>query len=413
MIVPKLNHFVSVNRRTASTFAVMALLGLLPALASAQNVSVPAYIETMSPFEIRALDGQYAPTNGNVSMDSVTPQEWLNNDPSVLGLNGVLAAWSGGAKSTGTQLFVHGGGHADSANNGLYIYDFSGAANPTGWQSPLVISSISDVRADNAEYADGRPNSVHTYDGIVHASHNDHVYRFGGSPYISGGFTNSAFKYNVATGKWTRLADFPGWESAAKTIYDPVTGKLFVTMTGVFRGYFFRTDTDTWSAEKGYGGNGFPFDSMAAWDSRRNRAIIVGEGETSTVAIDFVNETVTVTSFNPSGATEIYGQSGVSAAYDPVRDVYWIFGGGIGSPGWNAVYQLRAGGSPWQTTRHAFTGSNVPLSKGLIGSWGRFAIMPQWGAIGFTAHESSPAFVLKLSDEQFMIPMPPEDLIVD
>ena len=393
--------------------AAVALIAFLPLAAGAQNGPVPGYISSMSPFQVRGLDGAFAPTNGNVSMEDVTPAEWLTNDPSVLGLNGVLAAWSGGAKGGGTRLFVHGGGHTDSANNGMYIYDFAGQNNPTGWQAPLVVSAVADVRDGAAVYADGKPNSVHTYDGIVYASHNNHVYRFGGSRYSSGRLTRTAFKFNASNGVWTRLPDYPGGEDAAKTIYDPVTGNIFVTMTDEFDGYFLRTDTDTWSSRIDYNGNGFPFDSMAAWDSSRNRAIVVGEGETSVVNVDFEAETVTVQSFSPTGDTGLYGRSGISAVYDPVRDVYWLFGGGTGSPGYTGIYELRAGGDPWTTIRHDLTGDSIPLSKGLIGSWGRYVLMPQWGAIGFVAHEGGPAFVIKLPDDPFVTPEAPANLQVN
>jgi hypothetical protein len=344
-------------------------------------------------------------------MADITPAEWLNNDPSVLGLNGVLAAWSGGAKGIGTKLFVHGGGHTDSANNGMYTFDFTGATTPTGWQTPLVISDVSAVRAQIDTYTDGKPNSVHTYDGIAYASHNNHVYRFGGSRYSSGNLTDAAFKYNVANGQWTELADYPGAQSAAKTIYDPVTGNIFVTMTGVFQGYFYRTSNDTWSGQVSYGGNGFPFDSMAAWDSRRNRAIIVGEGETSIVNVDFANETVSVESFSPSGDTDMFSRSGISAVYDPVRDVYWLFGGPGGSPGWSNIYEMSAAGSPWTTRRIPLTGASIPTSRGMIGSWGRFILMPQWAAIGLVASETSPALVIRLPNGQTTTPESPGDML--
>ena len=406
-----LNKQTLIGRRIRQTaLAMLAIAGAIPA-AQAQNGPAPDYITSMQPFQVRGLSGSFAPTNGNVSMADVTPPEWLNNDPSVLGLNGVLAAWSGGAKSvSGTRLFVHGGGHFDSANNGLYVYDFAGTTNPTGWQAPLVISPVSAVRDEAATYADGLPNSVHTYDGIVFASHNNTVYRFGGSRYSSGRLNRNSFKYEVATGEWTRLPDYPGGEDAAKTIYDPITGKIFVTMTDEFDGYFFRTDTETWGPRVQYGGNGFPFDTMAAWDSNRNRAIVVGERETSVVDIDFDAETINVQNFNATGATDIYSRSGISAVYDPVRDVFWMFGGGIGSPGYSGLYELRADGNPWTTVRHPLSGDSIPLSKGLIGSWGRYVLMPQWQAIGFVAEENGPAFVIRLPDGQFLTPEAPANL---
>ncbi len=399
------------GRRSAS--ATAALAALLPTFALAQSGPVPEYIESMPAFEVRALDGAYTPTNGNVSIESVTPAEWRNNDPSNIGLRGIVVAWSSGGKNMGSRMFVHGGGHADSANNGMYIYDYAGTNAPTGWQSPVVISSVADVRSNVATYADGLPNSVHTYDGLVYTSHNNHVYRFGGSRYISGSFVDWAFKYNVGSGEWTRLPDYPGAESGAKTIYDPTTGKIFVTVTNSASGYFFRTSNDTWSSQKGLNGNSFPWDSMAAWDSSRNRAIVVGDGETSIVNVDFANETVSVESFSPSGDTEIYSRGGISAVYDPIRDVFWLFGGNGGSPGYGNIYQLRADGSPWTTTRIGLTGDSISLGKDLQGSWGRYVFMPQWAAIGLVANTDSPAYVIRIAEEVVPAPEAPTTLNAD
>lgn len=393
--------------------ALSSLL-LLSCSSFAQNGPAPDYISSLSPFNIRALTGSYAPSNGNESMASITPSEWLTDDPSVLGLRGVLAAWSGGGKATtGTQLFVHGGGHSDSANNGMYIYDFGGQTNPTGWESPLVISGVSDVRSGSATYADGKPGAVHTYDGAVYASHNNHIYRFGGSSYSNGSWTNTAFKYNVATGEWTRLANYPGGEGAAKTIYDPITGKIFVTITNSFSGRFLRTSDDTWSSSKSFGGNGFPYDSMAAWDTSRNRAIIVGDGETSLVTVDFASESISVDSFSPTGVTEPFSINGISAAYDPVRDVFWMIGGPIRSAGYTNLYELRADGNPWSTARYSLSGDDIPQAKDLRGSWGRYVLMPQWGAIGLVASDTSPAFVIRLPDGQATTPESPDQLQVN
>jgi hypothetical protein len=404
----------NINRVPAARIGRLAALAvtlLAPVFAGAQNGPVPDYIASMAAFETRRLDGPYAPTNGNISMQSVTPSEWLNNDPSTLGLRGVLAAWSGGGKAvSGTRMFVHGGGHNDSANNGVYIYDFGGQTNPTGWQSPVVISRVSDIRSDAATYADGKPNSVHTYDGVVYASHNNHMYRFGGSRYSSGNFTATAFKHNLSNGQWTQLPNYPGGQSGARTIYDPNTGKIFVTVTNAYDGYFFRTSNDTWSGVKSLGNNYFRWDSMAAWDPSRNRAILVGDGEANVIDVDFAAETISVRTFSPAGATQMYSELGISAVYDPIRDVYWLFGGDISSPGYTSIYEVRASGDPWTTTRYTLTGDSIPRAKDLRGSWGRFVLMPQWGAIGLVASDTSPAFVIKLPDSNVPTPRSPTSL---
>ena len=157
---------------------VVGMCLCLGQVAFGQAGPTPGYISSLADFEVALLDGGRAPANGMLSMSDITPNEWRNNDPGSLDLRAVIIAWNGGAKGTGSRLFVHGGGHTDSANNGLYIFDYSGGSQPTGWTTPLQISSVSAVRANGATYSDGLPTAVHTYDGMVYASHNEHVYRF-------------------------------------------------------------------------------------------------------------------------------------------------------------------------------------------------------------------------------------------
>ena len=387
-------------------------LSLLAPMVFAQSGEIPAYISALDAFEVARLDGTLAPINSNIAMRDVTPNEWQTSDPGNSGLQGVITAWNGGAKATGSSLYVHGGGHTDSANNGLYVYDFSGNGSPQGWLSPLKISSLSAVTESRDTYSDGLPTAVHTYDGFVFASHNQHIYRFGGSQYLNGFMTNASFKYDLQSDVWTQVPDYPAQAGGAKTLYDPASGKIFVTMNDALVGYFYRTDTDSWSGSKDYGGNGFPFNSMGAFDRTRNRGIIVGDDETSLLSIDFVAETVNVTSFDPSGSTGILSGSGISAVYDPNLDVYWIFGGSSGSSGWSNMYQMNADGPPWTVTSVPLTGEAIVRTNGMVGSWGRFVLMPNWRAIGLVASVDSPAFVIKLPGEAVSIktPLPPTDL---
>jgi hypothetical protein len=390
-----------------------AVLQLFTSLAAAQSGAPPNYISAMDDFEVRSLSGAQAPASGNLSMRDVTPSEWINNDPAVSGLEGVITAWSGGAKGNGSTLFVHGGGHSDSANNGLYTFDFRGTDRPNGWETPLVISRVSDVIANGYEYADGKPVAVHTYDGLFYARHNAKIYRFGGSRYSNGFMAKGAFKFDTATDTWSRVPDYPNTAGGAKTIYDPDSGKIFVTMNDTLEGYFFRTSNDTWSSAKSYGGNGFPYDSLGAWDESRGRGIIVGDGEMSLLQINFDSETVSVSGFSASGSTSIFGYHGISAAYDRVADVYWLFGGPTSSPGWSTLYEMNADGPPWTVRAHSLSGSSITRKNGMIGSWGRFVLMDSWRAIGLIASETSPVFVIKLPADGVTIPKPPSSLATD
>jgi hypothetical protein len=369
--------------------------------------TAPAYISSMAPFDVRPLSGTYAPSNGKGTIASVTPSEWLTSDPSSLGLRGVVDAWSGGAKGIGTKLFVTGGGHNDSANNGLYTFDFAGTDKPTGWETP-IISPVSAVRSAQPTYSDGKPSAIHTYDGVVYAHHNNFIYRFNGVYYFpAGGFTNSVFKLNVATGAWTQLPNYPGGQGSAMTLYDPVSEKIFVSKQEVTTGYFFRTATDAWSAAKNYGGTGISTDSIAAWDSKRGRGIIVGDGRNYLVTVNFSAETVALSSLGASGT--ILSQGGISAVYDAVADVYWLFGGGSGSPGYSNLYEMNA--QTFAITPHALSQSMAGgVSSDNQGTYGRFVFMQNWRAIGTVTSTSGSAFVIKLPGTAAAIPQAPANL---
>jgi hypothetical protein len=376
-----------------------------------QSGTAPDYISSMADFQVVQLDGALAPTNGNVSMKSVTPSEWQTNDPSSGGLSAVIIPWSGGAKATGgSSLFVHGGGHSDGANNGLYIYDFSGTTKPTGWQTPLTISPISAILVSNATYSDGLPTSVHTYDGAVWAKHNNTVYRFKGSIYGAGNQTNASFKFNMGTKTWTRLPDYPTNDGfAAVTFYDPVSGNIFVAPIDGTTGHFFRTSTDTWSGQKTLGGSGVG-EVAAAWDPTRNRGLVLGEETNRRVlfSLNFSSETASGTPITLTGATEVL-RRGISVVYDPGRDSYWLFGGASGDPGWTTIYEIPAGG-PWNIVAHPLTGAQIQRVTGMIGSYGRYVFMDQWRAIGVVASTTSPAFVIKLPAASVVSPRSPVNL---
>ena len=233
----------------------------------------------------------------------------------------------------------------------------------------------------------------------------------GGSQYNNGFMASAAFKWNLNTSQWTRLSSYPSQAGGAKTIYDPASGNIFVTMNDALVGHFYRTGSDTWSGAKNYSGNGFPFNSLGAWDSSRGRGIIVGDRETSVVSIDFSAETVSVSNFNPSGATEIFDRDGISAVYDPVVDAYWLFGGDENSPGWNRLYQMSA--DTWNVTSTTLTGDNISRSSGMIGSWGRYVLMPDWRALGLVANETAPAIVIRLPGQAAPRPKEPTDLTAE
>lgn len=353
--------------------------------------AAPAYIADLAPYATRQLVSTYAPANGNATMLSILPSEWASSNP-----GGVIDAWNGGGKSiSGNKLIVHGGGHGDTDNNGTWIYDFAGTTRPNGFSSPLNISAKSAVRGGSGSiftYTDGRPVSVHTYDGTVYAHHNDTFYRFGGARYSDGNFTDSAFKLPLSTGTWAQIANYPTAQGTAgcQTIYDPVTRKIFIFNGSSFSAFFFRCDSDTYSGAKSTS-HFIDFGVTAAWDSSRNRGIMVGQGQITQFVLDFAAETVTTTRPSASGSTALVSAYGPSLVYDALLDCYWLWGGN-GSSNWSTLYRINA--STYAITANTLSPS-IPVAF-QQGSYGRFAFMSSYRALGvITAHNAAP-YVIRL-----------------
>lgn len=346
--------------------------------------TMPAYIASMSPFQVRTLSRNYAPTNGSSTLQSVLPAMWAGND-------NIINPWSGGAKSTtGSKMYVHGGGHNDSSNNGLYSFDFAGTTRPAGWA--VEYAGQTGVSTDIAVGTSGAPISVHTYDGMVDMG--SALYRFGGSPYPNGGFATQHFRYDKATSVWTRL---PNWGSppqfAGMAIGNAAAGKILAMERWVsYNTYaFYRVATNNWSSLRS-ASNQWGSDASAAYAPATNTGLVVsngnGYGLTSfSIAIDWTAETLTQTSRTTPGIG-----SGAGLVWDPTRSVYWCFGA-VGNN--SILYEINP--TSYAVTPHTLTG-DAPLSMEATyhGTFGRWAFMDSWRAIGSVASRSSPAFVIRL-----------------
>lgn len=346
--------------------------------------TVPSYISSISDYQVRALTGSFAPTNGKATIQSVTPSEWAGSE------QGVIAAWSGGFYAiSGTKLYVHGGGHNDSDNNGIYVYDFSGTTAPTGW-TVVGQSAKAAVRVAST-YTDGKPAAIHTYNGTVYATHNNTVYRFGGAPWNPvGGFYADVWKFNFTTNAWTQLPSYPYGGGFYNALYDPSTGKILISKAGDWGGAFFNTSTESWSAQKTTD-SVFGDEGCSAWDPTRGRGVQVGNGGSKVLTVNWSAETVSVATLSASGDTTMLGQKG-GCFYDQDRDVYWLFGGASGSPGWSNIYEMNA--SSFAITAHALS-APIPTTD-QRGSFGRFVFLSSWRAIGIVGAYNTPAYVIKL-----------------
>ncbi len=310
---------------------------------------------------------------------------WSGNDD-------IMRPWSGGAKSTsGTKMYVHGGGHSDSSNNSLTSFDFAGNSQPTGWV--LENAGQTGVTSDLAVGSTGAPISVHTYDGMVDMGAD--LYRFGGSSYPSGGFTVQMLRYNKAASTWTRL---PNWASSAPqfagmAVGNPSAGKILLMdrFVSYFTYAFYRVATNSWSTRRDASAQ-WVGDGSAAFDPATNTGLIIGANNESGVfafstGINWAAETITQTARSITGMG-----SGCGLIWDPTRACYWCFGSSNNN---SMLYEINP--TTFAVTPHTLTG-DAPLSpeSSSHGHFGRWAFMDSWRAIGSVSSRTSPAFVIRL-----------------
>lgn len=359
----------------------------------------PAYIASLAPFQARKLTGTYAPTNNKTTMVDVTPAEWLAGtpagDPGNSDLGGVIAPWSGGAKGWDC-IDVQGGGHGDSANNGNYRFDWRGDSKPTGW-SVLGQSAVADVPPQVGvveQYTDGRAPATHSYDGLI-TTRDGIIYRFGGGPWGSGGFTGRVYSLDPATGTWTRRADYdtnPFSLSSPTAVYDPTTHKVFVTLAGQLQAKFYDVAANTFSAFKAIG-SALSGNTVMALDTKRGQALTISAGAARLLTLDFVAETVSVGAVLTGDIAALINRGLSIVGRDPVCDCYWALGGANGDAGWNRLYRIHAG--TLAVTEHLLTGDAM-TEQAQIGSFGRWAANWVWRAIAIVPAYNQPVSVIRL-----------------
>jgi hypothetical protein len=353
---------------------------------------MPEYIASMSAFQVRQMTGPFAPTNGFATIASVTPDEWLKSDPGN-GLPYVIDAWCGGGKGKGTKLVVHGGGHNNSANNGVYIFEFSGTSRPTGWTLPSI-SSVSAVQQGSVSnsYRDGRPVSTHTNSGMV--STGKALYRFLGAHWnSSGGFTAACWKYSYASNAWTYLGNYGGKLNQPLCVFDESANKILITTDTYDTYQILDCATDRLSAVKSHNFD-VGYGSTLVYDSLRRRVIEIGPNR-RVWTMDWNSETLSGGTYTPTGAIAGANLTAACSLYDESKDVFWIFGGRLGDPGYSTIYEMNA--RTFAVTAHPLSQSiAISISPDYQGAWDRYIWMHEWRAIGFVSNVGVAPVVIKV-----------------
>lgn len=355
--------------------------------------SAPAYMQAIADYEVLRLTST---ANGDVTLNDTMPSAWQGLDSGTYGSNfNITAAYSGGAANPiDGDLYIHGGGHGDSANPGMWRYRFAGTTLPTGWELLAIPASagICSPNTDPTATSPSFPVSSHTYNGLGFDPDTAKVLRFGGGQWNTGAMPTKNWAFDTTTNTWAETQPTPyAANNPVVTIVDDISRKaLIISHSG--DGWFYRIDTNT-------AGNDISeaqqaFDSVSSYDPTRNRAYLWAPSELWQVDIDWINETVTMAEVTPTGSTSFLSSSTGAMFYDHDSDRHWFFPLVEGSTSMTAVYDMTPG---LVITSHATSGDNTGFDTDAWGgSYNKICPMLQWRCVGFVTGIDDPVYIIKL-----------------
>jgi hypothetical protein len=299
--------------------------------------------------------------SGN-AVDDLTPGQWYEVPNSHMrevcpdrsltdgkDCSNVIEAWSGGAFDTKRdRLIVWGGGHADSPDRSVYVFDL----NTLQWS-----------RLGGPNYG---PIARHTYNYLQYVASIDRFCTFGGAAiYPSGNTsTNNVDCFDFDTEKWESKSAKPDSRNINSiSAYDPVSGNAYFQGAKSSDNFLeYDTKADRWTTRTSNPFGGLIFKGTADVDPVRRKMVFIGNGS-EVVVWDIVNPNnpPEKISTNGTGWSPDYGFPGV--AYHPPSGKFAVWDKG------QDIYSLDMGTNVWEKTTG--TGAN-PGNPTQWGTYGRF-----------------------------------------
>jgi hypothetical protein len=383
------------------------------------DVGTPAYIQGMADYSVQRLNT----ASGNDTLLQAYQAAGIPNQFPGGGndIDNIQRAWGGGiGNPERRKIHFQGGGHGNSAHNGVLSYDFNGDTLPTGFviEPNSHTLTTDEVTANTRTFTDGRPNSYHTYDqiGLV----NDVLYRFAGAIWNPGGggqpFCDS---YEFATQSWntaslgTQIPDMPGGALRSVgmgMVSDSVTGKILYLPRGGGQGHFYRVATNDWSTVTNplnYGQTASHF--TAHHDERRRsgrtRVFVVPVVNSNILEVDWENEQLFDGGLWSPSDTAVQNYISMTSLYDPHPtdpnlDRLWFTGvqADLATSMPMEIYAMNL--STYTVTTTPLTGDQLNWSSSygnasVRGTYKRSAIFQGWGVIAL-CEATDHAYVVKL-----------------
>ena len=351
--------------------------------------------------------------------------------------NGVTDAWNGMAIDTaGSRMWLKGGGHADSANNGIYRFDALKMkwavedlpSNPANWSAAYRASNnsgtftlnpesnaaaaakvssgtlqpVNDVYYDELP-SDGKPTSRHTYSSMVFVPETNELVML----------CRRLWRYSLTERRWNYkrlIRDTPAqWMDGENmvTIHDEATREVLVSSagsSGTYRATGYSLQNNQWT------------NWQSPWnlyghiaDTRVGRRVVIVQppqrrttyNGTTGIYWDYNLDTRTVTStgqFQLVGLTqnEFSADSsfydGAALTYIPGMNRFWLWTRmATGAAG---LIEIDPTTTPWTARRAPVTPGGVPTPK--LNIERKMIYLPALNAVVFCNTASEDMYLFKL-----------------
>jgi hypothetical protein len=221
------------------------------------------------------------------------------------GCSAVINDWSGAAADTmRNRLVIWGGGHHGYFGNEVYALDLN-RVTMNRENDPSDVSAYDFTNCSGPDqYADGRPVSRHTYDGLAYVAHVDKMFAFSGAKVPCGYQSNDTWTLDLATVATAPLGHAAPWS----LMNPPVSGGQLKGTVGAVSDY----DPTTKRVLLDDGS------SLWAYDLDANRYTLLND---SNAAIDYH----------------------MTGRVDPKRELFVVIGGGGNAGGGVQVFALGTG----------------------------------------------------------------------
>ncbi len=315
----------------------------------------------------------------------------------------IMSAWSGGAyDAQRDRLIVWGGGHNDSSDNAVYVFD----VNSHVWSIASPRSGDTGGSEASGEYPDGTPRSRHTYHYIQYVPSIDRFCSMGGSAqYPTALQTNATNKVHcldfddtaTPTRGWTHRSTMPG-EGAigGRSAYDPSSGHIWYHGTSAVaipsnRLYEWDPVANVWTTRSAQEDDQNFYSGSAAIDPVHKRWVEVGGGRQRYYDISKAGM-LERRDLGISGPASIVNGSSPGFDFDSSSGLFVAWNGG------STVYTLDLATNSWQECPAAPGNTVTPTPPQPNGTFGRFRYIPSRNAFVLVNDTDQNVFLYRLPE---------------